>query len=123
MLDALVYAIGVAIVLVIASTLASFAVGGGWGGVKYLLFFVGFLLFGVTAFGLRPAGAWTESDGRSSANREETRLQALVQATPPLRRYDLAPAERLSVAAKLFVASVLVLGVSFAMERVFGVAA
>jgi len=100
----------------------SFVGGGGWGGVKYLLFFVGFLLFGITAFGLRPTGAWTESSA-SSPNREETRFQAVVQATPPLRRYDLAPDERLPVAAKLFVASVLVLGVSFAMERVFGVTA
>ena len=122
-LDALVYAVGVAVavVLSVVATLASFAVGGGWSGVKYLLFLVGFFVFGVTAFSLRPAGAWTDRDEGSAGTCGETRFQAAVQATPPLRRYDLAPNERLRPAAKLFVASLLVLGVSFAMEAVLGV--
>lgn len=131
-LDALVYGVAVVGVLVVGSALVSFPVGGGWVGVKYVLFFVGFFLFGLSAFQLRPKPAWKRDDGENgnaangngtSGERAETRFQALVQRLPPLGRYGLAPDDRLSPAAKLFVASVLVLLVSFLMESAFGIAA
>lgn len=122
-LDALVYAIAWVAVLVAVSAVVSFPVGGGWVGVKFVLFFVGFFLFGLSAFRLRPTPPWKDDNGGTSGEREETRFQAFVQRLPPLGRYGLAPDERLSTAAKLFVASVLALLVSFVMETGFGVTA
>ncbi|HET7323099.1 MAG TPA: hypothetical protein VFJ06_02080 [Halococcus sp.] len=122
-LDALVYAVTWVAVLVAISALVSFLVGSGWVGVKYVLFFVGFFLFGISALQLRPKPAWKrEDDEEPSERREETRFQAFVQRIPPLGRYGLPPDERLPPAAKLFVASVLALLVSFVMETGFGVA-
>lgn len=123
-LDALIYGGAVVAVLICGSAVVSFPVGGGWVGVKYVLFFIGFLLFGTSAFQLRPKPPWKRENGDDeSTKREETHFQALVQRVPPLGRYGLAPDERLSPEAKLFVASVLVLVVSYVMETSFGVVA
>lgn len=121
-LDALVYGIVWVAALVLVSAVVSFPVGGGWVGVKYTLFFVGFFLFGLSVFQLRPTPPWKDDESVTSDGREETRFQAFVQRVPPLGRYGLAPDERLPTAAKLFVASVLALVVSFVMETGFGVA-
>ena len=125
LLDLCLYGLTVAVVLICAATVASFALGAGWGGSKYLLFVVGFLLFGLGAIGMRPKGAWKDDDDDDESRRvssdDETRFQAFVQALPPLRWYELDPDDRLSLAAKLFVGSLLVLGTSFVMETAFGV--
>ena len=123
-LDALVYAIAFVTVLVALAAVVSFPVGGGWVGVKFALFFVGFFLFGLSAFQLRPTPPWKEDESDTSdGERDETRFQAAVQRLPPLGRYGLAPDDRLSPAAKLFLASVVVLLVSYVMEAGFGVVA
>lgn len=123
-LDALVYAIAFVTVLVALAAVVSFPVGGGWVGVKFALFFVGFFLFGLSAFQLRPTPPWKEDENDTSdGERDETRFQAAVQRLPPLGRYGLAPDDRLSPAAKLFLASVVVLLVSYVMEAGFGVVA
>ncbi|EMA55062.1 MULTISPECIES: DUF7555 family protein [Halococcus] len=126
LLDLCLYGLTIAIVLVCVATVVSFAFGAGWGGSKYLLFVIGFLLFGLGAIGMRPKGAWKDDDddddeARRVSSDDETRFQAFVQSIPPLRRYELDPDDRLSLAAKLFVGSLLVLGASFAMETVFGI--
>lgn len=125
LLDLCLYGLTVAVVLVCVSAVVSFALGAGWGGSKYLLFVVGFLLFGVGAIGMRPKGAWKDDGDDDESQRvssdDETRFQAFVQAIPPLRWYELDPDDRLSLAAKLFVGSLLVLGTSFVMETAFGV--
>jgi hypothetical protein len=123
-LDVLMYAVVWVATLVAASAVVSFPLGGGWVGVKYTLFFVGFFLFGLSALQLRPTPPWKRDGSEmTSGEREETRFQAFVQRLPPLGRYGLAPDERLPAAVKLFVASVLALLVSFVMETSFGVAA
>lgn len=123
-LDALVYGFTVVAVLVVISALVSFPTGSGWVGVKTGLFVIGFLLFGLSSIQLWPTPPWKRDDEEgTTGEREETRFQAFVQRIPPLGRYGLAPDERLSPAAKLFVASVLTLLVSFVMEVGFGVAA
>jgi hypothetical protein len=124
LLDLLLYGLMVAVVLVCVSAVVSFALGAGWGGSKYLLFVVGFLLFGLSALGMRPKGAWKDDDDDEAqhvSSDDETRFQTFVQAIPPLRWYDLEPDDRLSFAAKLFVGSLFVLGASFVMETVFDV--
>ncbi|EMA42731.1 DUF7555 family protein [Halococcus saccharolyticus] len=127
LLDLCLYGLTMAVVIICAATVVSFALGAGWGGSKYLLFVIGFLLFGIGSFGMRPKGAWKDDDddddgeSRRVSSDDETRLQAFVQAIPPLRWYELDPDDRLSLAAKLFVGSLFVLGTSFVMETAFGV--
>ncbi len=121
-MDALVYAAGVTAALAVGLGLLSALLGAGLNGVKYGLFVVGILLFGVATFKLRPTAPYSDSRNLLPTHREEeTGFQAAVQRSLP-ERYRLDPEERLSDALKLFLASVLVLAVSFAMERVFGIA-
>lgn len=128
LLDAVTYAVVVTAVLVAASGVPSFAFGFGWVGVKYLLFVVGILAFGYATFTLRPRPPWkddeaTEPTGTSVGDREETRVQALAQEVPPARFRRLPVDERLPDGVKMFLASLAILGTSYAMEAVFGVAA
>lgn len=120
-LDAFVYAVAFVAVLVALAAVVSVPLGAGWVGVKYVLFFVGFFLFGLSALQLRPTPPWKDED-ETTDERAETRFQAAVQRLPPLPRYGLAPDERLPPPAKLFVTSVLVLLTSFVMETGFGIA-
>lgn len=120
-LDALVYAVAITAIAVIGSIAISFAFGGKWLGVKYILFLVGIGLFGIGTLKLRPSAAWSENEESQTRNDEETWLQARIQHIPPLDRYGLRPNDRLSNGAKLFLASVLILLASFSLEIVFGV--
>lgn len=133
-LDALVYAIAVTGVVFVIGSVLSFSLGGGFVGVKFFLFLVGFLLFGYGALQLRPARPWdvqksdgdieiVRNDGMGEVigSREETRFQSAVQRIPPLPQYSIPPEERLSPGAKLFIASLVVLLTSFLMEVVFSV--
>lgn len=136
-LDALVYAVAVTGLVFFFGGLLSLLFGAGLVGVKYVLFLVGLLLFGYATFQLRPEKPWdtekTEDGGvevvrkddtmEAIGSREQTRFQAAVQRLPPLSRYSLPPEERLPIAAKLFLASLAVLGTSFLMETAFGVGA
>ncbi len=135
-LDALVYAIVVTGLVFLIGAIVSFALGGGFVGVKYFLFFVGILLFGYGTFSLYPSRRWkvdrsegnveierSTNTGEVIGSREETRFQSAVQQVPPLTQYSLPPQERLSPGAKLFIASLVVLLTSFLMESVFGVSA
>lgn len=127
-LDAIAYAVAVTAIVVVGSIAISFTLGGDWIGVKYVLFIVGIGMFGISTFKLRPTAAWRDSSGDGNTGSEhlqtsegESRVQAAVQRVPPLNRYELHPNERLSGGAKLFLASIFVLAVSFLMESVFGV--
>jgi hypothetical protein len=121
-LDAFVYAVAFVAVLVVLAAIVSVPLGWGLVGVKFALFFVGFFVFGISVFQLRPTPPWKDDD-ETTDEREETRFQAAIQRLPPLGRYGLAPDERLPTPAKQFVASVLVLLTSFVMEAGFGIAA
>ena len=81
LLDLCLYGLAVAAVLVCLTAVVSFALGSGWGGSKYLLFVVGFLLFGLGSFGMRPRGAWKDDDDDDrllASNDGESRFGALV---------------------------------------------
>ncbi|USZ66791.1 hypothetical protein NGM10_08600 [Halorussus salilacus] len=134
-LDAVTYAIAVAAVVFVGGAAVGFAVGGGLVTAKFVMFVVGLLLFGYGTFQMRPDPPWgtestedgeikvtrNEQSGTVVGGRGETRFQSVVQRIPPVSRYSLPPDERLSVAAKLFIASIAVLAWSFVMETVFGV--
>lgn len=135
--DALVYANAVAAVVFVLGLALGLALGGGLVTAKYVLFVVGLLAFGYATLQLRPDPPWSteraedgrlkvtknEKKGTVVGGRDETRFQKSVQRIPPLPWYSLPPDERLSVPAKMFLASLAILGWSFVMETAFGVAA
>lgn len=119
--DALLYAVGVTVVLTVVSALVSLATGAGWPGVKFGLFVLGLFVFGVAALDLRPTPRWRDEPRFSLDSDEETWFQEHLQRVPPLRGNALPPEERFSTGAKLFLAGVLTLGTSFLMETVLGI--
>jgi hypothetical protein len=136
-LDAVMYGLAVAAMVFVVGALLGVVLGGGLVTAKFVMFVVGLLMFGYATFQLRPDPPWdtkrtddgkvkvTKNDpGGSVVNsRDETKFQATVQRIPPLSRYSLPPDDRLSVGAKLFVASLATLAWSFVLETVFGVVA
>ena len=125
-LDAIVYAVVVTAIVSIISIVVSFVLGWGLVGVKFTLFVVGFGLFGVSTFKLRPTAPWKEENGNESSeisySDDDSPLQRVIHRVLPLDQYELHPKDRLSDGAKLFLASVLMLVVSFLMESVLGIA-
>jgi hypothetical protein len=131
-----VYGIVVAALVFAIGLVVGLLVGGGFVTAKFVMFVVGLLMFGYATFQLRPDPPWGTEDtgdgkvkvtknkpkGKVVGGRDETKFQTLVQRVPPLSRYSLPPDERLSVGAKLFIASLATLAWSFMMETVFGVA-
>jgi hypothetical protein len=131
------YGLAVAALVFVVGALLGLVLGGGLVTAKFVMFVVGIFMFGYATFQLRPDPPWdtketddgkvkvTKNDpgGSVVGGRDETKFQATVQRIPPLSRYSLPPDDRLSVGAKLFVASLATLAWSFLMETVFGVAA
>ena len=117
LLDALAYAVALSALVFLAATAVSFALGGGWGGVKYLLFVLGFLALGAGAFFLRPTPPWRDE---SLAKRTgQTPFERAVRRL--LGERALAPDQQYPPAARVLLAGVLLLAVSFVMETVFGI--
>ncbi|WP_332897489.1 DUF7555 family protein [Haladaptatus sp. CMSO5] len=119
-IDALVYVGAVTLVLFSISALVSFGLGGGWPGVKNLLFVLGFLAFGVAAFQLRPSAPWKDE---SDTSRDETPFERLTYRVPPLKGTTLPVNDRMRGSTKLFLASLLTLLVSLVMEFGLGIGA
>lgn len=119
--DALLYAVGLTLVLALVSALVSLPTGAGWTGVKFGLFVLGLFVFGVAALDLRPTPRWRDEPRFSLDGDGETWFQGRLQRIPPLRGNTLPPEERFSTGAKLFVAGVLTLATSFLMETVLGI--
>jgi hypothetical protein len=117
LLDLLAYAVALSALVFLAATAVSFALGGGWGGVKFLLFVLGFLALGVGGLLLRPTPPWrdrplVQRTGRTPFERAVRRL---------LGDRALDPDQQFPAAARVLVAGVILLAVSFVMETVFGV--
>lgn len=119
-LDLFVYAVAVTTIVVVGAIVISFGLGGNWLGVKYILFFVGICLFGIGTLKLQPTPPWRDESRLPSLNQPV--LQPFLQRLPPLDTYGVAADKRLPVGAKLLLVSVFILGLSFALETVFGVA-
>jgi hypothetical protein len=119
LLDALARATMFTALVVAVAAAVSFALGGRWLGVKYLLFVVGFLALGLGGVLARPKPAWRDEPYVSRPT-ESTPFQALVDRL--LGGYGLAPADRLPTGVRVLLAGVLMLAISFVMETVFGVA-
>ncbi|MCD2203029.1 DUF7555 family protein [Halobacterium sp. KA-6] len=111
------------VVLVVAGVLG-FAAGNSLVTVKYLLFVVGFLLFGIGAIGIRPAPAAPHKEKRfSPEGKSPSGFETWIQQLPPLNDHPLRFADRISRSWKLLVTSLIVLGVSLFLELGLGVTA
>jgi hypothetical protein len=117
LLDALAYAVALSLLTFLAATAVSFALGGGWGGVKYLLFVLGFLGFGAGAFFLRPTPPWRDEPLVQRGG--QTPFERLVRRL--LGDHALTPEQQYPASARVLIAGVSLLTVSFVMETVFGV--
>ena len=104
----------------------AFVVGDGLLTLKYLLFVVGFLLFGVGSVvlwrGTRRRPSIWPSVGPSVDAPKEVGFERRLWDLPGLRGGYLPPAERVSRPVKLFLTGLAVLAVSYTMEAVFGIA-
>ncbi len=128
-IDALTYATVVAALATLGSLSIGIATGGGLVRGKVVLFVVGWGLMAYATVQLWPSspeevnGTPESRTGESlPESQNETRLQSFVQSIPPNRWLRAPrPERRLSIDGKLFLASLLVLAISFAMEVVFGI--
>jgi len=120
--DGLVYAVALTAVTFGVGTAIAFAASYGWVGVKYWLFFVGWLLLGVGALKLRPRDAWKDppESGADDQVVESRFAYATRQIVPD--GIGVPAVDRWSGGARLFLASLFVLATSIAMEIAFGVA-
>jgi hypothetical protein len=96
-------------------------------GVKYGLFIFGWLALLFGTLKLRPKSAWKDDDDGLMAFGEddggmESDFQRWVQQLPPARFRQVPPNARLSTGARMLIASVCMLAVSFLLERALGVA-
>lgn len=118
--DAVQYAVGLTVAISVVLLGVSFAFGYGLYGLKYGLFVVGFL-----SLGYGTVLAWPRSPealANEGADRTETRIQGTLRRLPPAAWYPLAPSERYRDWIRVYLLSLCLLGVSFALETVFGVA-
>lgn len=130
-IDALGYALVVALLTTAGALVAGIATGGGFVRAKVLLFLAGFLLMGYATVRLWPSspgdleeGTGVRSDitGESLVASEETRFQSLVRVLPPIRWLPPPPpTERVAPAGRLFLGSLFALLTSYLMETVLGI--
>jgi len=127
----------VAAIVVGVGAVLSFALGDGLLTLKYLLFVVGFLMFGVGSVGIQPRvrrPSMGRGDGESSPRSSilgslstdsdaEYGFEERIQRLPPLRDERLPVVDRVSRDWKLFAASLVVLAVSLLLEAGLGVSA
>lgn len=99
----------------------SLITGGGLVLLKFLLFVVGFLVFGFGSLGLQPKSPRRDRKLITAEGDEEFRFEERVQEVPPLRDDWLPLADRVSRDTKLFVTGLVLLGVSLGMEVLLGV--
>ncbi|ELZ73759.1 hypothetical protein C457_00700 [Haloferax prahovense DSM 18310] len=131
-IDAVVYAVSLTGVVFVVTALLSTLAGNGLPGAKWLMFFLGFAMFGYASLKVRPKAAWKGGDENSdndgglfSGSDEPVGVEKLVgnalDAILPPRLRPANSDERPSSGGKLLLASVCILAASYAMEVVFGI--
>lgn len=121
-IDGVAYAVALAAALTVVGAAVCLPFGWGWVGVKYWLFFVGFLLFGVGTFMLRPEAGWKDDDDGTVDDQpeDESRFERATRRALP-ESVAVRTEERWSAGARLFLGSLAVLLTSMLMEFAFGV--
>ncbi|MCO8266855.1 hypothetical protein NKF06_09695 [Haloferax sp. AB510] len=133
-IDAVVYAVSLTGVVFVVTALVSTLAGNGLPGAKWLMFFLGFAMFGYASLKVRPKAAWKSGNGNGnggsdgglfSGSDEPVGVEKLVgnalDAVLPPRLRPANSDERPSSGVKLLLASVCILATSYAMEVVFGI--
>ncbi|WP_058827965.1 hypothetical protein [Haloferax sp. Q22] len=133
-IDAVVYAVSLTGVVFVVTALVSTLAGNGLPGAKWLMFFLGFAMFGYASLKVRPKAAWKSGNGNGnggsdgglfSGSDEPVGVEKLVgdalDAVLPPRLRPTNSDERPSSGVKLLLASVCILATSYAMEVVFGI--
>lgn len=108
-----------AVVAVLAAP--SFALGSGLLSLKLALFVVGFLLFGFASLGLQPKRPNRDRKYVTAETDSEFGFEERIQSLPPFDERSLPLDYRVSRNVKLFVVSLLLLGLSLALEYTLGV--
>lgn len=123
-IDTIAYALVVATLSILAALVVSVATGGELARANVLLFVTGWCLLAYATFLMWPSSPddldEQEPSGETVAG--STRVQSVARSLPPLRWIDRPdPHHRMPVRRQLFVASILVLTLSFVAERWFGI--
>lgn len=144
LLDSLVYGVAVTVVVTGLGGVISLATGGAWVRLKVFLFLVGFLLFGFATITLWRSSSPKEAEvigpeestrtaqstapgepaspaGTDGERRKRSPFESALARFAPSVDTMVPVEQRFPPALKLFVASLLVLGLSVVMEVVFGV--
>lgn len=106
-----------------AALLVGYLAGGSLVTAKYAVFVVGVLMFGLGSFAIQPTPSYRDEKRVSLESTHQNRLEARIQSIPPLRGERLPFGRRVGRDKKVFVASLLVLGVSLVMEFGLGIRA
>lgn len=113
--------------IVAVLSMPSLVLGDGLVTLKYALFVVGFLLFGIGSFAIQPTphgrGPVSRLFSMSLDGGQAFGFEQRIQEFPPLDGRNLPFEERVSRNVKVFVTSLLVLGVSIVLEVGLGVTA
>lgn len=116
-----VWVVAVSAAVVAATTVVGVAAGGLLVA-KFLLFFVGVMLFGVGSLAIQPDKPTGESRWFSFDEAAETRIDEAVQRLPPLSGNHLPAEDRIGHGFKLLAVGVVVAGTSVWLEFGLGVA-
>ncbi|WP_181686361.1 DUF7555 family protein [Halorhabdus salina] len=115
--------VSTAVILILA--IPSLAFGNGLVTLKYALFVVGFLLFGVGTFAIQPTphgrGPVSRLFGMSLEGEQAFGFERRIRTLPPLEGNHVPDGGRVSRDVKVFVASLVLLGVSILLEVGLGV--
>lgn len=121
LVEAALWVAGATALTVVVSAIPSLLFGDGLPTLKYALFVVGLLLFGLGSFAIQPPRPGTDEQRVTVEGDEPTDAEAALQQVPPLRGRLLPYEDRVSRDWKLFLTGVATLAVSLAMEVFLGV--
>ncbi|ACM55670.1 DUF7555 family protein [Halorubrum lacusprofundi] len=108
-------------VVVVACATVAYAFGDGLLTLKYVLFVVGFALFGLGGLAIQPKAKRRDRKRVSFDTEQEWEIEARLAQLPPLRGMTIPFEKRVSRNVKMFATSLVVLAVSLSLEVVAGV--
>ncbi|MDZ7746444.1 MAG: hypothetical protein U5K28_07990 [Halobacteriales archaeon] len=117
-----VWVTAVTAAIVAVAAVPSFLLGIGLLTLKFVLFVVGVLLFGLASVAIQPKRPRRDRELVTMETADEYGFEARLQQLPPLASRRLPFDDRIDRDTKLFVVSLLVLGVSALLEYGFGIA-
>ncbi|WP_435094918.1 DUF7555 family protein [Halorubrum sp. N11] len=107
--------------VVVACAAVAYAFGDGLLTLKYVLFVVGFALFGLGGVAIQPKPKRRDHKRVSFDTEQAWEIEARLMRLPPLREMTVPFENRVSRNVKLFVTSLVILAVSLSLEFVAGV--